>query len=105
MIRLEDVYGFSRECFCVEWQSVGGAVTGQEPVGEHRDVDRALTERRETDGKRVDAVKEIFPEPSVPDEKVQRAIGSRNQPEIDVNRLLTAETLEPAILQHAQQLG
>ena len=89
----------------VERQAVGGAVAREEALREDRDVGRALAQRRQADRERVDAVVEILAEPRVADELIERPVGRRDQAEVDLDRLVAAEPLEPPLLERAQQLG
>ena len=65
----------------------------------------ALAQRRQPDRERVDAVVEVFAEAAVAHELLERPVGRRDQPEVDRDRLVAAEPLEAALLEHAQQLG
>ncbi len=105
MIHLQQVERFARERLRVERQPVGRAIAREEPVRENRNIDLALAQRRQADGKRVDAIVEILAEPAVAHELVERPVGRRNQAEIDVDRLVAAEPLEAPLFEHAQQLG
>ena len=102
---ISSVQRFAREPFAVERQPLRGAVARQEALRQHRDVDLPLAQRRQADRERVDAVVEVFAEPAVADELLERAVGRRNQPEVDRDRLVAAEALEAALLEDAQQLG
>ena len=66
---------------------------------------RALAQRRQPDRERVDAVIQIFAEPRVAHELIERPVGRRDQPEVDFDRRVAAEPLEPALFEHAQELG
>ena len=94
-----------RERLAVERQPLRRAVAREEALREHRDVDLPLAQRRQPDRERVDAVVEIFAEPAVADELLERPVGRRDQAEVDRDRLVAAEALEAPLLEHAQQLG
>ena len=105
MVRRHQVLGFRRELLGVKRQAVGRTVARQEAIGQHRNVDGAFAQRRQADRKGVDAVVEVLAEPAFADEHVEWAIGRRDQAEVDVNRLIATQALEPAFLKHTQQLG
>ena len=86
VIRDQQVERLARELLGVERQAVRRAVAGEEAIGEHRDVDGALAQRRQTDRERVDAVVEVLAEAAVADELIERPVGRRDQPEVDVDR-------------------
>ena len=56
-------------------------------------------------GKHVQPIEEILAELLFVDERGEIAIGRGNQPRVGAQRARAAETLELALLQHAQQLG
>ena len=89
----------------VERQAVRGAVAREEALRQDGNVGGALAQRRQPDGEGVDAVVEILAEARVADELVERAVGRRNQPEVDFDRVVAAQPLEAPLLEHAQQLG
>ena len=101
----QQVDRFARERLAVERQSLRRAVARQEALREHRDVHLPLAQRGQPDRERVDAVVKVLAEPSVAHELLERPVGRRNQPEVDRDRLVAAEPLEAALLEHAQQLG
>ena len=105
MVAHQQVERFAREGLAVERHALGRAVAGQEALAQHRNVDLPLAQRWQPDGERVDAVVQVLAEAAVADELFERAVGGRNQPEIDRDRLVSAQALEAAFLEHAQQLG
>ena len=96
---------FGRELFRVERQSVRGAVAREKAIRQHRNIHGALAQRRQPDREGVDAVVEIFAETALAHEHVERAIGGRDQAEVDVDRFVAAEAFEASLFEHAQQLG
>ena len=88
-----------------ERQRLGGAVTGEEALRQHRDVHLPLVQRGKADGEGIDPVVEILAKPAVAHELLERAVGRRDQTEVDGDRLVAAEPLESPLFEHAQQLG
>ena len=81
----QQVERLGRQLPRVERQAVGRAVARQEPIREHRDVDRPLPQRGQPDRERVDAVVEILAERAVRDERLERAVGRADEPEVHVD--------------------
>ncbi len=97
--------GLGRQLLGVERQAVGGAVAADEPRRQHRDVHRPLLERRQPDREGVHPVEQVLAEAALAHELVERAVGGRDQPEVDVDRLAAAQPLEAALFEDAQDLG
>ena len=73
-------------------------------VDQHRQVLGSLTQRRQVDGHRVDAVEEVKPESPVLSLLPKVSIGRANQPHIHAPRLLCPHPHKAAVLQHLQKL-
>ena len=67
-------------------------------------VVEALAQGRHPDGEDVQPIIEILAEAAVVDQIDQVLIGGRDQPDIDLDRLLAADGIDLAVLQGAQQL-
>ena len=76
----------------------------EEEVGELEDVGLAIAERRNEDREHVQAIEQVFAEPLADDRRFEILVGRRDQADVGLNRLRSAEPLELARLQHAQQL-
>ena len=103
-VRHEPIDGVAGERLGVERQAARGAVARKEALREHRNVHRPLAQRGQANRERVDAVEQVFAEASVAHEEIERAVRRRDQPEVDGNRSVAAESLESPFLEHAQQL-
>ena len=88
---------FLREALAVERQPVGRAVAAEEALRQHRNVAGALAERRQPDREGVDAVVEILAEPGIAHELIERPIGRRDQPEVDLDRLVARRAARTAV--------
>src|SRR5258708_6662134 len=71
---------------------------------QQRKIVAALTQGRETQFDKVQAVKQILAEFALLHHFLQVAIGGGDQPNIDIDSLVAAEALKSFFLQHAQQL-
>ena len=80
-------------------------LAAEEVAGERHDVGRPLAERRQLHRHDVEAVQQIGAESTGIDLGPQVPIGRRDDPHVDVHRLVAADALELALLQHAQELG
>jgi hypothetical protein len=69
-----------------------------------RNVVRSLSQRRKGDGKNVESVIEISPEPLFVDHTSQILISRGNDAHIDLNRTTTPQPFELLLLKRAQQL-
>jgi len=76
----------------------------EEVLDEQRDVRPALAERRQTHRNHVQAVEQICAERAVRDQLLQVAIGGRDEANVDVDRLDSADALELALLKGAEEL-
>ncbi len=80
-----------------------GLLLGQ--IGdEERDVLPAVSQGRHVEGKDVQPVVEIGPEPAGGNRLLEIAVGGRDETNIDRDRLCGAEAFDLAGLQHAKQL-
>src|ERR1044071_3178363 len=73
-------------------------------IGQQQHIGLSLSERRHEDGKHVEPVKQVFAERALGDSFFQFFVRSHNQPDVDLHGFDTAQSLELALLQHAQQL-
>ena len=73
--------------------------------GQRQDVVAAVAQRREREGKYVEAVVEIFAEPAGGDFRAQQPIGGRDHAHVERHGGGAADALDLPLLQHAQQLG
>ena len=80
------------------------AVPIDEVPDEQRDVFTPVAERRHRDRKDVEPVEQVAAEPALPGFLEQIAIGRGDDADVDVDRPRTAEALDLAVLQHAQEL-
>src|SRR5690606_28309460 len=79
-------------------------VFANEVVHQRREVLLALAQRRHRDLDHLEAVVEVMPKPAGCNGGLQVAIGRGNEPDIHLDRLCAADTLELAFLQHAEEL-
>ena len=70
-----------------------------------RDVVRPLAQRRQHEREHVQPVVEVLAEAAVGHHPGQVAVGGRDHPHVDLDRLRAAEALELLLLQDAEQLG
>ena len=66
---------------------------------------RAFAQARNADGHDIEPVIEVFAKPALGDQRLQVTIGRRNDAHGHVDRLLAADAVKLAFLEHAQQLG
>src|SRR5262245_26551139 len=100
-ISLQTSHRLGREGLTVEGEPVSRAIPRKEPVREHGDVDRPLAQRWQSNRERVDPVVQIFTESRVAYELIERTVRRGDQPEVDFQRLLSAQTFEAPIPAHA----
>ena len=74
-----------------------------EVLDQHGNVFFSLAQRRNLDGKHVQAIKEVPSKSAGSDRRLQVAIGGGNHAHVRVNRLVSAHTLELPLLQNPQQ--
>src|SRR5690606_26495157 len=72
---------------------------------EQRNILRAIAQRHRANREHAEPEEQIFAETALPDLVLQIAIRRRDDPHVDVPRLLLADALERAFLEHAQQLA
>src|SRR4026208_1866809 len=58
---------------------------------------------RQPNRERVDAVVEILSETRIAHELIERTVGGGDQPEVDLDRRVAAEPVEPPFFEHAPQ--
>ena len=75
-----------------------------EVIGEQHDVRLPLAQRRREDGEDGQPVVQVGAEPPFLHQRFERLVGRGDQPDVDLDRCRAAETLDLALLQHAQQL-
>ena len=80
-------------------------MSAQHLVGQGKDVFGPLAQRRNGEPKGADAEVEVFAELTGQHRLLQVFVGGCNEPEVEVDRLLTTQAGEFALLQHTQQLG
>jgi hypothetical protein len=73
-------------------------------LDEYGDVDRALTQRGQSNGNDVEPIKQVFAEGALCDELLEIAVRRRDEAHVDVNGLDATDALELALLQRAEQL-
>ena len=84
---------------------VARAELGEEVRGKIADVLQALAQRRHPNRDDAEAVVQVLAELAVGDPVLEDAVRGGDHPNRDADRLLAAEPLHLAVLQHAQQLG
>ena len=72
---------------------------------ERRNVFPAVAQRRNVNGKHLEAEEQVLAEPILAHRLTEVAIAGRNQADIDLHGSAAAQSLEGAILQHPQQFG
>ena len=77
----------------------------EEEPRELRQILDPIAQRRHADRDHVDPVVEILAEPSFLDRLLEIDVGRRDQPEVGLDRLRSADALDLAFLDGAQQLG
>src|SRR5438093_10265043 len=77
---------------------------GDEVAGERLDVVRPAAQRRQVDGAHVQAVIQVVAERALPYHVGEVAVGRGDDPDVDADRVGGADTLDLAVLEHAQQL-
>lgn len=75
-----------------------------EVLGQRQDIAAALAQRRQLDGRHVQAVEQVLAEVSGDHRVSQVDVGRRHQPHVDGDRPARTEPHHLAFLQHAQQL-
>jgi len=80
-------------------------VVGNNAIKELRNVCSALPERRHDNGKHIQPVKQIFPEPAVFDLVLQIPVGGGNDPDIRFIGTGTSQSLKFSILNNPQQFA
>ncbi len=78
---------------------------GEETLGEDRDIHQAFVQRRQSNRERVDPIVEILAKPALPNELLEWPVGGRDQAEVDFDRPVAPQPLEPPVLEDAEQLG
>src|SRR5690606_35942553 len=81
------------------------ARAGQEMLHEERDVLRPLAQRHGLDREHAEPEVEILAEAALLDLAAQVAVRRGDDPHVDLARLLLADALERAFLDHAQELA
>src|SRR5207249_317608 len=79
-------------------------VAPQEKIREQRNIFRPLTQRRQLDRDDVDSIEQVFAEPAVLDGLLQVDVGRGDETELRFDRLGSADALDLAFLNRAQQL-
>ncbi len=74
-------------------------------IGQDRNVDRAIAQRRHRDGHHVQAIQQIVAKTFFGGRDLQIRIRRRDHPRVHLNGLRTAHSLDLAFLQNAQQFG
>ena len=69
-----------------------------------RQVVEPIAQRRQVDREDVEPVVEVLAELALRDQRLEVAVGGRDDADVDLDRLGAADALELALLQHAQQL-
>ncbi len=100
----EPAEGRAAELPRVGRQAVHRALLGQEHAGQQRNVLGPLLQRGQPDREGVDPVVEIFAEPFLAHQQLERAVGGRHEPEVHVDAGAAAQPLHLALLEDAQQL-
>src|SRR5580765_1891752 len=80
-----------------------GVVTSKEKLGQLLDVLGSLAERRKLDGNDVDSVIEVFPESTIFDRFFEIEVSRRDEPELGLDRLGSANALDLTFLNRAEQ--
>jgi hypothetical protein len=75
----------------------------REHLDQEGDVARALTERNYTDGEYVEAVQQVFPEPSSCAQIAQVLVCRRHDPDVHGERADPTQTFESAVFQDPQE--
>src|SRR5262249_16943222 len=76
-----------------------------EVLHQRGDVFRPLAQRRQRDGKDEDAMEQVLAEVALLDLLFEIAMRGHHHANVDLDRLVGADALHLALLQHAQQLG
>src|SRR3990172_6342466 len=79
------------------------AEPGEDMAGEDRDIFLSFAQGRDMDGEHVQPVIEVVPEPSLIHLTAQVPVGRRQDPDIDLYRLLPAHPFEAVVLQEPEQ--
>ena len=74
-------------------------------IGQGRDFDAALAERRDVQPDDVETVEEVFAEPPLRDEGLEVCIGSGDDADVGLLRLRLADRVHLARLEESEQLG
>src|SRR5260370_13099101 len=85
--------------------AVGGGVFLGEMLGQRLDVLRPLAQRRDAKVDDVEAEVEILAEAALADLLLEVAVGGGDQANVDLDRMGTADAVDLALLDGAQQLG
>src|SRR5581483_10209166 len=81
------------------------AVFAQEELEEDRDLLATLTQRRNVDGDDVEAIKQVLAKGAFLHGTLERLVSGCQDPDVDRDIALAAETREFAVLQDVQQFG
>ena len=73
-------------------------------VGQGGDILRSLAKRREVNRDHIEAVVEVLAEGALADHRFEVAVGGSDHAHIHADRLRPSNTLELALLKHAQEL-
>jgi hypothetical protein len=75
------------------------------PLRQVDDVLAARPQRRHAELERVEAVVEVLAELALRDERHQAAVGGHDETDVHAARVLSADALDPVLLQGPEQLG
>src|SRR5690606_38693203 len=78
-------------------------VLPEEVLRERGDVARALAQRGKVDSHDVDAVVEVLPELAAGDELFEGLVAREDDADVDLDGVVAADGLEPALLEDAKE--
>src|SRR6185369_9088224 len=87
----------------LELAHVAAQVT-HEVIGEEQDIVTPLAQRWQMDAEDRQSVEKVFAEPSFRHRAFEIAIGGRDETNVGLQRRRAADSLVPALLEHAQEL-
>ena len=93
--------GFRRQALDRHPQRAGAG--RQEVAGQGRDVLDPFAQRRQAQPDHIQAMEQVLAEQALLHALLQRLVGSSNDAHVDAHRLRTADAVEAAFGQHAQQ--
>src|SRR5207302_6099801 len=87
------------------WGRARPGESSEEVLDEDGQIAAPRTQGRDMQMKNVEPVAEIGAEAALFDERLQIAVGRRNDPHVDVNGRIGADGLESPLLEHTKELG